>query len=88
MSAEESNALVEIDGKPVGFTPALITGIAVGTRRLRLVLPGFSAVERDIEIAANSIVAASREAENVDYAPASVSVIPDESWMHLRIPPF
>jgi hypothetical protein len=27
MSAEESNALVEIDGKPVGFTPALIQAL-------------------------------------------------------------
>ncbi len=89
ISAEENNALIEIDGKPAGFTPTVVTGVAVGKRHLRISLPGFAPVERDVEIVANqqldvrnvamqperSVAAASREAENIDDAPASVTII-------------
>jgi outer membrane receptor protein involved in Fe transport len=89
VSAEETNALVEIDGNLAGFTPTLITGVQVGTRHVRVSLSGFAPVEQDIEIVANqqsdlrdvvmmperSVAAASRESENIDDAPASVTVI-------------
>jgi outer membrane receptor for ferrienterochelin and colicins len=89
VSAEESNAQIEIDGKLAGFTPTVVAGIAVGQRHVRITLSGFTPVERDVEIKANnqtditnlpmvperSVAAASRESENIDDAPASVTVI-------------
>lgn len=89
VSADESNALIEIDGRAVGFTPAVIPNIPIGKRKVRVSLRGYLPVERDVEIQTNaqtelrdlvmtperSVTAASREAESIDDAPASVTVI-------------
>lgn len=87
--ANEQDALVEIDGQSMGFTPTVVQGVPVGKRLVRVSLRGFGAVERQIEVRANrqaelldarlipdrQVEAASRFMESIDDAPASVSVI-------------
>lgn len=87
--ADEPAALVEIDGRPMGFTPSVIQGVPVGRRRVRVSLRGFTPVERTIEVAAGQqaelrdvtlaplreVSSASRVLERLEDAPASISVI-------------
>lgn len=89
VSADERDAVVEIDGKPMGFTPAVIQNVAVGKRRVRVSMRGYAAVERDVEVKTNEqaqlidlelqplrqVSAVSRYAEAIDDAPSSVSVL-------------
>lgn len=88
--ADEVGALVEVDEKPVGFTPALIK-VPVGKHSVRVVHPGSVPYEREITIEedathrlqisferVNEVVAASRRSESVLDAPSSVSIIPRE----------
>ena len=89
ISAEERDAVVEIDGKPMGFTPTVIQGVATGQRRLKVALRGFTPIERDIQVNPNKqtevldlpmtplrqVTAVSRLAENIEDAPSSVSII-------------
>ncbi len=89
VSADERDALVEVDGKPMGFTPAVLQNVAVGTRRVRVSLRGYTAVEREVQVKKGEqsqlidlsltplreVAAASRFAESIDDAPSSVSII-------------
>jgi outer membrane receptor protein involved in Fe transport len=89
VSADEPNALIEIDGKALGFTPAVIPNVPIGKRKVRVSLRGYVAIEREVEVKTNtqtdlrelvltperSVSAASRENENIEDAPASVTVI-------------
>jgi outer membrane receptor protein involved in Fe transport len=89
VAADEPNALIEIDGKAVGFAPTVVADVPVGTRHVRVSLHGYQPVERDVVVEADKqvdlrevvlvpireIAAASRAVESVDDAPASVSVI-------------
>lgn len=89
VNASETGAAVEVDGKLVGYTPMAVPNLAIGRRRVRVSLRGYVAVERDIEVKANAQVeldgvileplrqvsAASRTAESIEDAPASVSII-------------
>ena len=89
VAADEPGALVEIDGRPRGFTPGVIAGIPVGRRVVRVSLRGYQPLTREIEVVVNQeydlgglrlvpireIAAASRRAEKIEDAPASVSVI-------------
>ena len=89
VSADEPNALIEIDGKAFGFTPTVISNVPVGKRTVRVSLRGYEPVVQEIEIRTNaqtdmrdlvlipqrSVSAASRETESIDDAPASVTVI-------------
>ncbi len=89
VSADESNAMIEIDGDVYGFTPAVIPNIPIGKRKVRVTARGYLPLERVVEIRTNtqtdlrdlqliperSVSAASREAESIDDAPASVTVI-------------
>jgi outer membrane receptor protein involved in Fe transport len=89
ISADERDAVVEIDGKPMGFTPAVIQNVAVGTRKVRVLLRGFAPVERDIEVKTGEqtdlsdlrmiplrqVAAVSRYSEAIEDAPSSVSII-------------
>jgi len=89
VSADEANAMIEVDGKVFGFTPAVIPNIPIGKRRVRVSLRGYIPLEREVEIRTNtqtdlrdlqlqperSVSAASRELESIDDAPASVTVI-------------
>jgi outer membrane receptor for ferrienterochelin and colicins len=89
VQADERDAIVEIDGKPAGFTPAVIQSVPVGTRKVKVTLRGYAAVERDISVRPNQqsqlldlklvplrqVAAASRFTENVEDAPSSVTII-------------
>ena len=89
VSADEPNALIEIDGKAFGFTPSVISNVPVGKRTVRVSLRGYQPVVQEVEIRINaqtdlrdlvlipqrSVSAASRETESIDDAPASVTVI-------------
>ncbi len=89
VNASERDALVEVDGRPAGFTPAVVRDVAVGRRTVRISLAGFAPVERVIDLrygtpaeisdvqlrGAGEVTAASRVSERIEDAPASVSVI-------------
>jgi outer membrane receptor protein involved in Fe transport len=90
IEADESGALVEIDGKAVGYTPTLAR-LPVGAHELRVSLAGYSSVERQLSVEEqgqqrvvvalnrlDEVTAASRRKETVADAPSSVSVIPSE----------
>jgi outer membrane receptor protein involved in Fe transport len=90
ISTDEPGALVEIDGKASGFTPAILT-LPAGPHRVRLSLKGFRSEEWQINVRADGeqqtrlnsvltesdeVVAASRASEQVEDAPSSVSLVP------------
>lgn len=88
VSTDEPNALLEVDGQPRGFTPAIVT-LPVGSHRLRLTLDGYHPVQREIEILphrqvkldlelvqAEFVEGASRRVESVEDTPSSVSIVP------------
>lgn len=90
VEADEVGALVEVDGKPVGFTPTLVK-IPVGKHALRVENPGSIPFESEINIKdeettrldlsfdrVDEVVAASRRSERVSDAPSSVTIIPRE----------
>lgn len=87
VNAIERDALIEIDGEAAGFTPAVIQ-VPVGPHHVRVTLTGYRPYETDVTIAEDrgttldlrlhplqEITAASRTAESIEDAPASVSVI-------------
>src|SRR6185436_14040424 len=89
VSADEPNALIEVDGRALGFTPAVLPNIPIGHRKVRVSLRGYQAVEREVDVRINaqtdlrdivlvperSVSAASRETESIEDAPASVTVL-------------
>lgn len=89
VSATERDALVEIDGERRGYTPVVITNVTVGTRHVRITLPGFSPYETDVEIEdarqsevrdvelriSREVTTASRVPEPIENAPTSITVI-------------
>jgi outer membrane receptor protein involved in Fe transport len=87
VSTDEPGALVEVDGKAVGFTP-LVTTVPVGEHRVRVSERGFRVIERTLTITqqhdarldaelvrSEEVTAASRVTETVSEAPASVSIV-------------
>jgi outer membrane receptor protein involved in Fe transport len=87
ISTDESGALVQIDGRASGFTPAIIR-LPVGMHHVHLELKGFRAEDREIGVALNGetrlevvlaeseeVVAASRASEQVEDAPSSVTLV-------------
>ncbi|MCA9567014.1 MAG: TonB-dependent receptor [Myxococcales bacterium] len=89
VDATERGALIEIDGEPVGYTPAVLLDVPVGEHELRVSKPGFApfvtqvGVQEDqrtelhmVELTPTfTVSAASKVAEDVREAPASVSLI-------------
>jgi outer membrane receptor protein involved in Fe transport len=89
VTADENDALIEIDGVAMGFTPAVLPAVTVGERRVRLSLPGFETYERVVRVREGAkaelrgvrlvptreVTAAARLAQTIEDAPASVSVI-------------
>lgn len=91
VNAEERDALIEVDGKPAGFTPAVLTDVPAGRHRVRVSLQGFRPYEQAVEVPARGsvtvqavlrplqeVTAASRTAQAIEDAPASVSLISAE----------
>jgi outer membrane receptor protein involved in Fe transport len=85
-------AAVTIDGRAYGETP-LVSPLAVGTHRLRVVADGYEGWERDVVVVKDGhefievdlrerepeVVAATRQTQRLGDAPASVSLVsPDE----------
>jgi hypothetical protein len=98
VDADERDAVIEVDGKAEGFSPALLT-VPVGSHRLRVSLKGFRTVEEDVAVAPNDtsrirvelasvtqVEAASRKIEDVADAPGSVSVVPYQELHAMRYP--
>jgi len=87
ISTDEAGALVQIDGRASGFTPAILS-LPVGMHHVHLELKGFRSEDRQIGVALNGetrldvvlaeseeVVAASRASEQVDDAPSSVTLV-------------
>ncbi len=87
VSTDEPGALVEIDGKPSGFTPAILS-LPVGLHRVDVQLKGFRPETRTIRVItggethvdlvlteSEEVVAASRAIEQAEDAPSSVTLV-------------
>lgn len=98
VNADEREAVIEVDGKTQGFTPAVLT-VPVGKHLLHVGLRGFRPVEQTVEIkageqtqvdlqllTAESVEAASRTAESIEDAPASVSLVTSPELRAMRYP--
>ena len=98
VATDEPGALVEIDDKPRGFTPLVLT-LPVGPHALRVSLAGFRPITRSVTVdngreqrvevtltQSEEVTAASRSTEQVDEAPSSVSIIPQRELQALRYP--
>ncbi|MFO0694806.1 MAG: TonB-dependent receptor [Polyangiales bacterium] len=100
VTAAESDALVEVDGVAMGFTPVVVPNVPVGTRRVRISLRGFEPVEREVVVREDTqadlrdvllvptrqVTTASRMAQTIDDAPASVSVVSVQELEAFRYP--
>ena len=98
VNADEREAVIEIDGKTRGFTPTVLA-VPVGVHDVRVTLRGFKPVLRRVEMIANtqttldlelvsndSVEAASRVAESVEDAPASVTLVPSPELRGMHYP--
>ncbi|HKO51275.1 MAG TPA: TonB-dependent receptor [Polyangiaceae bacterium] len=98
ISSDEPGALVQIDGRASGFTPAIIS-LPVGMHRVHLELKGFRPEDRLIGVALNGetrldvvltesdeVVAASRASERVENAPSSVTLVNERELSALAPP--
>ena len=89
VQADEREALVEVDGRPSGFTPAIIPDVPIGKRKVRVSLSGYRPVELEVEVMQGEqtlvgdvrlvplreVAAASRDTEAIEDAPASITII-------------
>ena len=88
VDAEEAGALIEVDGEAAGFTPAVVPDVPSGRHRVRISRSGFRPYEEDVEVSprerttvaarlrlSSEVTAASRDAEALEDAPASVSLV-------------
>ncbi|MGC4079511.1 MAG: TonB-dependent receptor [Rubrivivax sp.] len=98
MNADERDALIEVDGKTQGFTPSVLQ-VPAGKHTVRVTLRGFKPVVREVDVkineqtqldlvllTADSVEAASRVAEPIEDAPASVTLIPSPELRAMRYP--
>jgi outer membrane receptor protein involved in Fe transport len=99
VSTDEPGATVEIDGFARGPTPALLT-LPVGRHDVRVTMRGFRTIARTIHVESNAetrlenlplvpleeVEAASRVAESVEDAPASVSIISQQELRGMAYP--
>ena len=98
VSADESGAMLEVDGLLRGTIPASFE-LPVGPHRIRVSLHGFQPIERevviqvkeptrlDLELVSSDLVdAASRLSERAEDAPASISLIGAPELRAMRYP--
>jgi outer membrane receptor protein involved in Fe transport len=98
VDADERDAVIDVDGMPRGFTPAVLS-VPAGGHHVRISLKGFRTVERDTTVTPNEtskldvelvsatqVEAASRAIEEVRDAPGSVSVVPYQELRAMRYP--
>jgi len=95
----DRGTLVEVDGEPAGFTPAIVT-VPAGRREIRLTRRGSVPMVLEVDVPedgqvdlgtltlarTNEVRSASRTAEDIFEAPASVSVIRREELEAFRYP--
>lgn len=87
VSADVREALVTVDGKPQGYTPAVLT-VPVGAHEVRVTKSGYETLVRQVSVKkaaqtqveaelvqSNEVAAASRTLESAESAPASVTII-------------
>jgi hypothetical protein len=97
-STRTSAALIEVDGRPRAFTPAIVS-LPAGSHTVRLSLKGFRAIEQSAVIRPNDetkldfvltraeeVNAASRTTETVEDAPSSVSIVRSEELRGMGYP--
>ena len=89
LTADEPGAVVQVDGKPAGFTPVVIEGVAVGKRHVRVEKHDFEPAELTVAVEPDKqarppevrltprreVIAVSRYKESIDDAPSSVSIV-------------
>ncbi|HEX9296238.1 MAG TPA: TonB-dependent receptor [Polyangiaceae bacterium] len=98
VNADERGALIEVDGRPRAFTPAIVT-VPAGTHRIRISLKGFRTIEQTAQVRPNDetkldfvltqaeqVTAASRASETVEEAPSSVSIVRSEEIRGMSYP--
>ena len=98
VNADVRDALIEIDGAPMGFSPAVLQ-VPVGKHTMRISLAGYRAIEREVDVRRNEqtkvevqlteaaeVTAASRSTESVETAPASVTIIPKTELVGMAYP--
>ncbi len=98
VSTDEPGALVQVDGKARGFTPAILT-VTAGIHQVNLSLKGFRAEARQMTVPADGetrldlvlnqseeVVAASRAIEQVEDAPSSVTLVPERELSAFAAP--
>jgi outer membrane cobalamin receptor len=91
VDAPEKGALIEVDGRAAGFTPAVLNDLPAGRHHVVVTLSGFRPSESDVVIevdksvrlesaliSMNEVTAASRSAEAAEDAPASVTLVSSE----------
>jgi outer membrane receptor for ferrienterochelin and colicins len=92
VQADERGALVTVDGKPAGFTPAVIPNVPAGRRKVKVTLRGYAPVEIEVDVVpgrqaqpdeiklvpVREVTAVSRYRETLDDAPSSVTIISAE----------
>jgi outer membrane cobalamin receptor len=88
VDAPERGALIEMDGRAVGFAPTVLDGVPEGDHAVRVTLAGFRPWAGRVQVPADGsvrlmaslvpltqVTAASRRLQSVEDAPASVTVI-------------
>jgi outer membrane receptor protein involved in Fe transport len=98
VDADERDAVIEIDRRAEGFSPAVLT-LPVGVHHVSVSLKGFRTVDQEVTITPNDtsrirvdlvsvtqVEAASRKIEDVSDAPGSVSVVPYQELRSMRYP--
>ena len=87
--ADERDAVVTVDGKPMGFTPVVLQNVPAGKRHIQVQLRGFATYDTTVEVRPNQqadlgdivlqpareVAAVSRQTETIDDAPSSVTII-------------
>jgi outer membrane receptor protein involved in Fe transport len=98
VNSDIREALVEVDGRALGFTPAVLS-IPLGPHAVRVSHAGFRAVERTVVVSLavpakldvqlreiEEVTAASRVAESVEDAPSSVTIITGQELRAMGYP--
>ncbi len=98
VNADVREALVTVDGKPVGFTPTVLA-VPIGKHRLQISQGGFRTFQQDILVSTQEqvkidaqlttleeVTAASRVTESVDDAPSSVTIVNSQELRAMGYP--
>jgi outer membrane cobalamin receptor len=91
VNALERGGLIEIDGQARGFTPAVLNDVPIGAHKLKVSLGGFRTYETTVKVETDKsvtvdsdlvpqeeVTAASRITQDVEDAPASVTLVTAE----------